>query len=193
MDHVLSSGFLSKSVVLLWVAVATAVLGLIDYATGYELDFFLFYFIGPITVAAFEIGLVASTVVAVLCATALTVADISNGHVYSSIFVAVLNTVVRLVAFLSLGWAVARMRTLLSRERLLSGKLQSALTQVKQLEGLLPICANCKKIRTEKGPWQQMEAYIEKHSEAQFTHGLCPDCARRLLADVGLPYVESEK
>lgn len=189
----LSSEFLSKAVVLMWVAVATTVLALVDYATGYELNFFLFYFVGPITVAAFELGMVASIIVAVFCATALTVADISIGHEYSSVYVAVLNTAVRLTAFLSLGWVVARIRALLSQERILSGKLQAALTQVKQLEGLLPICASCKKIRTEKGLWQQMEAYIEKHSEAQFTHGLCPDCAQNMLAGAGMSYDEPEK
>ena len=52
--------------------------------------------------------------------------------------------------------------------------------EVKLLEGLLPICASCKKIRDEKNEWQVLEAYITKHSEASFTHGVCPDCAKKL-------------
>jgi PAS domain S-box-containing protein len=65
------------------------------------------------------------------------------------------------------------------RERLIK-ELQEALSKVKLLGGLLPICANCKKIRDDKGYWQQIEAYIRKHSEAEFSHGICPECARKL-------------
>jgi len=52
--------------------------------------------------------------------------------------------------------------------------------EVRLLEGLLPICASCKKIRDEHDEWQQLEAYITRHSEAKFTHGVCPDCAKKL-------------
>jgi K+-sensing histidine kinase KdpD len=52
--------------------------------------------------------------------------------------------------------------------------------EVKLLEGLLPICASCKKIRDSNNEWQQLEAYITHHSQAKFTHGVCPECAQRL-------------
>ena len=58
--------------------------------------------------------------------------------------------------------------------------LQSDMTSVKILKGLLPICAACKNIRDDKGYWNQLEVYITDHSEAEFTHGLCPDCIRKL-------------
>jgi AmiR/NasT family two-component response regulator len=58
--------------------------------------------------------------------------------------------------------------------------LQAALTQIKTLSGLLPICSNCKKIRDDEGYWQQVEIYIAEHSEAEFSHGLCPDCMQEL-------------
>ncbi len=58
--------------------------------------------------------------------------------------------------------------------------LQNALANVKTLKGLLPICANCQKIRDDRGYWQQVENYIRDHSEADFTHGICPGCARKL-------------
>ena len=51
------------------------------------------------------------------------------------------------------------------------------------LSGLIPICANCKKIRDDKGYWNQLESYIEKHSEAQFSHGICEECAEELYGD----------
>ena len=55
-------------------------------------------------------------------------------------------------------------------------ELESALTQVKLLQGILPICSYCKNIRDDKNDWQQMETYISKYSEAQFSHSICPDC-----------------
>ncbi|MBI4961795.1 MAG: response regulator transcription factor [Desulfomonile tiedjei] len=58
--------------------------------------------------------------------------------------------------------------------------LREALARVKELSGLLPICASCKKIRDDQGYWRQIEAYIRDHSEAEFSHSLCPECAERL-------------
>ncbi len=55
-------------------------------------------------------------------------------------------------------------------------ELEEALSQVKQLQGLLPICSYCKKIRDDHNYWQQVEEYISKHSRAQFSHSICPDC-----------------
>jgi PAS domain S-box-containing protein len=65
------------------------------------------------------------------------------------------------------------------RESLIA-ELQEALSQVKTLSGLLPICASCKRIRDDQGAWQPIEAYIRERSDAEFTHGLCPDCIRKL-------------
>jgi DNA-binding response OmpR family regulator len=55
-------------------------------------------------------------------------------------------------------------------------ELEEALADVKHLSGLLPICAYCKKIRNDQNYWQQVECYVSEHSEAQFSHGICPDC-----------------
>jgi hypothetical protein len=62
--------------------------------------------------------------------------------------------------------------------------LQEALAKVKTLGGLLPICASCKKIRDDGGYWQQVEKFLEEHSEAHFTHGICPACRSRLYPDL---------
>ncbi len=64
-----------------------------------------------------------------------------------------------------------------------SEQLQAALDKVKQLSGLLPICANCKKIRDDEGYWQDVAVYIRDHSEVEFSHGLCPDCAKALYPE----------
>ncbi len=62
-------------------------------------------------------------------------------------------------------------------------KLQDALAQVKTLSGLLPICSNCKKIRDDKGYWNQIESYITKHSEVDFSHSICPECVKKLYPE----------
>lgn len=62
-------------------------------------------------------------------------------------------------------------------------ELKDALRNVKTLSGLLPICSSCKKIRDDKGYWNQLEAYIHDHSQAQFSHGICPECAKKLYPD----------
>ncbi len=70
------------------------------------------------------------------------------------------------------------------RQRLaLIQELRDTLAHVKRLSGLLPICAGCKKIRNDAGYWQAVEEYIREHSEAQFSHGLCPDCVKRLYPE----------
>jgi tetratricopeptide (TPR) repeat protein len=67
-------------------------------------------------------------------------------------------------------------------QRLKNVELQAALDRVKQLSGLLPICANCKKIRDDTGYWQDVAVYIRDHSEAEFSHGICPDCMESLYS-----------
>ena len=76
-----------------------------------------------------------------------------------------------------------RMKMIEERESLIDN-LQNALANIKTLTGLLPTCASCKRIRNSKGSWEQMESYIRDHSEAQFSHGICPECAKKLYPDI---------
>ena len=73
-------------------------------------------------------------------------------------------------------------KSLLERECLIA-KLQEALEEVKLLSGLLSICASCKKITNERGDWEPLESYLQTHSQAKFSHGLCPDCLRKLYPE----------
>ena len=75
-------------------------------------------------------------------------------------------------------------RNLLEKERQkVFVELQKALSEVKKLSGFLPICSSCKKIRDDKGYWSEVERYIGEHSEAQFSHSICPDCMRKLYPE----------
>jgi len=64
-------------------------------------------------------------------------------------------------------------------------KLREALANVKTLSGLIPICAGCKKIRDDKNYWRQVDSYIAEHTDATFTHGLCPDCIKIYYPELG--------
>ncbi len=98
------------------------------------------------------------------------------------------------LAIMELGWVVSFL--MLNSQRLESelkkseahlldsvNSLKQALSEIKTLAGLLPICSSCKKIRDDRGYWNTLEKYIMMHSEAQFTHGICPDCAREHYPD----------
>lgn len=137
----------------LWAIIAgviSLVLGLVDWFTGYELNFFLFYFF-PVSVGAWFIGLGASVSLSVFSALVWFGADVLSGHTYASPAYAVWNTTVRLVSFLAIGWSVSRMRHALDRERNVKESLSRALSEIKVLEAFLPICAECKKIRDQQG------------------------------------------
>jgi response regulator RpfG family c-di-GMP phosphodiesterase len=69
------------------------------------------------------------------------------------------------------------------QEKLIA-KLQEALAEIKTLKGFIPICASCKKIRDDEGYWNQLEAYISKHTDAVFSHGICPDCAEKFRSEI---------
>jgi PAS domain S-box-containing protein len=68
------------------------------------------------------------------------------------------------------------------REQLIT-ELQNAIEQIKTLKGIVPICASCKKIRDDKGYWEQVDAYVTKHTDAKFSHSICPDCTQKLYPD----------
>ncbi len=173
-----SSNWVCAFIILLSVAVT-------DYMTGYELGFFAFYFL-PIAFAAWRLGLFPAIVIAIFSAMVWFWMDALTGHVYRNNIVAVWNTIIRLISFIIIGWGLAWIHDLLSKERNTTAELRRALAEIKILQGILPICASCKKIRSEQNEWQQMEAYITAHSKAQFSHGLCPECAKRYLAEAGM-------
>jgi PAS domain S-box-containing protein len=89
-----------------------------------------------------------------------------------------------IIATLSSGEDITeRRKAELEREKALS-ELKEAMEKIKVLRGLIPICASCKKIRDDKGYWIQVEAYIREHSDAEFTHSICPDCVKKLYPEL---------
>ena len=113
-------------------------------------------------------------------------ADVLAGNTYPSHVYAVWNTMIRLVAFLSIGWAISSLKGRIDSEKKSTEELRRSLSEIKVLQSFLPICAQCKKIRDEQGVWQQLEVYLSEHGNTQFSHGYCPDCYKQVLAEAGL-------
>src|SRR5579862_3733104 len=94
----------------------------------------------------------------------------------------------RAIVFCSLSILVASLeqhrRYVIARLEETNKKLRSAFDEIKTLRRILPICSYCKKIRTEVGSWVEVENYVRKHSEAEFSHGICPNCVRKHYADL---------
>ncbi len=88
-----------------------------------------------------------------------------------------------IVGLLGLTIAAIRLVNAEQKQEKTIAQLERALSEVKQLSGLLPICASCKKIRDDSGYWKQIEAYIRDHSEAKFSHSICPECAKKLYPE----------
>lgn len=165
-------------------AILLSVVGALDYVTGRELGFFVFYFL-PIAVAAWYCG----TRMALLFALAATIVwftvECFNGFPFSSELFRYWNAGVRLVAFVVIGLVMSRIRVAMDREKELNEELSQRIAEVKQLSGLLPICASCKNIRDDKGYWHQVESYVRQHSDAKFSHSICPVCMKELYPEFG--------
>jgi hypothetical protein len=162
-----------------------AAVGYVDYLTGLEILVFSFYLI-PIRLAAVRLGLVGGMVVSMSAVLAWGASDYFAGQLYSNQMVVLWNILMRLVGFFIVAWLSARNAALFAEERATSAKLRKALSEIKLLQGLLPICAGCKKIRDKQGQWNAVERYIQQHSEATFTHGMCPDCAKKWAHEAGI-------
>ena len=87
-----------------------------------------------------------------------------------------LDEIITVSFFLVFAFAVFSMRRL--------EELRKTLSEIKQLRGIIPICSACKKIRDDEGIWHQIESYVRNHSEAQFSHGICPECMKKLYPDL---------
>lgn len=103
------------------------------------------------------------------------------------VFLIALGLLIASMVILFIEKKIIYKRKLMQKEREnLIADLQDAIAKINTLKGLLPICANCKKIRDDKDRWEQIEFYIREHSEAEFTHSICPECAKKLYPDLDL-------
>ena len=153
--------------------------GWLDYITGPEVGFFVFYFI-PLAFISWYRAVSWSLCFSALASMLWFAADSYTGQHYSNLSIGYWNAGVRLTAFVFITLMTTRVKHLLDHERQLNEELGRAMAEIQVLSGLLPICASCKKIRDEQGAWHHVEVYISKRSEATFSHGICPECVVKL-------------
>lgn len=114
--------------------------------------------------------------------------------VWVTVFVLLLSFVILRFSFAKFIGKIEQLnQTLEMRVETRTKELQKALDDIKTLEGILPLCSYCKKIKTEDGQWQDVDVYIHRHTEADISHGLCPGCAQRYYPEEFADIMESEK
>lgn len=154
----------------LFLLVTIGVLGL-DYLAGPEIRFPILYVV-PVVLAAWYGSWAWSAAIAVVVSVFRLWFELAAGDPQLSVALEI-NWAVRACVLLLLAFFVAETSQL----------TRSLQREVKTLRGLLPICAFCKRIRKEDNSWEQIELYVSRRSEAQFSHGLCPDCRRKHYPD----------
>lgn len=160
-----------------------ALVGVLDYLTGYEISFSIFYLI-PIFVVGWSAGRTAGALVALASALAWLLVDLRSDHAYSNPVIPYWNAAVRLAFFLAVVHLLSAQKRLQEEQEAIAVQLQEAQKELDALTGLLPMCVVCKGIRDDAGYWKEIEVYLRHHSEADVSHSICPECARRLYPDL---------
>jgi hypothetical protein len=164
-------------------AVATlAVVAAVDAFTPSELGFSAFYVI-PVLIATWGVGIARGLGFALLAACCWYCVDLTTGRILTHEIYRVWDTINHLLSYSLIALVTGRLKLAFQRERELRENLDLTLKNVNELEGLLPVCAWCKKIRDDDGYWQELEAYLKPRSKAAFSHGICPECAVRLSSE----------
>jgi hypothetical protein len=158
-------------------------IGFLDYFTGPQFGFFVFYYI-PILFASWFIDRKTSLIYALIATVVWWSADSLGDNIYSSDFFRYWNSFIRLLSFSLVGVLFSNFKLRLNKEQKLNSDLSKALKEIKQLSGLLPICASCKKIRNDSGYWNKIEEYISEHTDAKFSHSVCPECMEKLYPSI---------
>ncbi len=161
----------------------TTLLGVVDSMSGWELGFHVFYSI-PIFYITWTMGRLSGALIAVYASVCWFGADTLLEKHYTSASLFAWNSIMRLVSDLILVFLVDKVKTLYAAQRKTNADLEEANHQIKVLKGILPICASCKNIRNGQGDWEQMETYISKYSQAEFSHGICDSCIAKLYPEL---------
>jgi hypothetical protein len=172
-DRVLSR-ISTRSTLLISMFVLCVVVGA-DVLTGRSVRLTVFYLV-PIFLISWKFGRVPGAAAAMFCGTVWAALDFA-GRPLDFVLAQSWNLLMKAGVFVAFAVIVSRVRIDLEEQTRLTNQLKNALAEVKQLSGLLPICAWCKKIRDTSGTWYPIETYVEMNSAVDFSHGICPDCA----------------
>jgi len=184
----------SQLTVFIYAFLLNIIIGYIDYVTGYDIGISAFY-LAPIGLVVWFIHSKKSAGIymAIITSITVTASNLLAGQMIRYYAVEIWNTIVHFAFFAISALLIYEVRSNLEKREKLIEELQQALDQVKTLSGLLPMCSSCKKIRDDKGYWNQVEVYICDHSDAMVSHGLCPECAQKLYPEIYRKIVNPKK
>ena len=155
----------------------------VDFLTGFAVSLSVFYLI-PISLVVWYVGRTTGIIVGGLSAIVWLLVEMLSDLSLPATFLPYWHAVMRLAFFLIVIWLLdGRQRAEREREKLIE-ELQEALASVKTLRGLLPICSSCKKVRDDRGYWNQIESFVRERSEAAFSHSICPECEKKLYSEL---------
>ena len=120
---------------------------------------------------------------ALLSAAVWLAADVASGHPFPHVLLPFWNAMVRFGFFTLTVVLLNKLHFIIDEQATLIKDLQEARDEARKLSGLIPICAWCKRVRDDEGYWKQVELYISEHSEASFTHAICPECKQKWEED----------
>ena len=176
------SGNSQRVLLLLFCAGTLGMLGWIDAVAGFDYSLGPFYLVPCVVVAwftGFRWGIpfaLGSAILRLVIETHGAFA-LPQGHHFFW------DGNVYLVSFSAFAGMTAWVRELMDRQAELILELQSTLAEVRELKGMLPICAWCKKVRDDEGFWLQVDTYLSGHTKATLTHGICPECREKVFSD----------
>jgi hypothetical protein len=169
----------SPVLIFFFAVTALALVALADALTPVELGFSAFYVL-PVLIATWGLGLYRGLGFALLSACCWYCLDLASGRSVTHEFFRAWDTFNHLLSHSLIAIVAGSLKAAFLREQQMRVDRDQALQNVHELEGLLPVCAWCKKIRNDEGYWQELEAYLEPRTKASFSHGICPDCADSL-------------
>lgn len=154
-------------------------IGIMDYMTGYKFRLDLFYLV-PLAFAAWYIDRNTGFALSAITVGIITLAEALTGKIFDHILLEFWNASMRIGFYLVVIFILSRLRSTMQERSDVIRELRDTLKEVKELRGILPICSSCKKIRTDEGYWQNVDEYISHRTNAEFSHGLCNECAKKL-------------
>lgn len=169
-------GFCAISIGLVWIVLVAW----LDIRTGLQLKLGPFYLL-PVLLVAWQVGTTAGILAALVAAGVWRGVEMIWHPDPSLGWVLFWDASIHLFSFVAISLFVSWARSRVMLEKALVRNLSELLANVRELEGLLPMCAWCKKVRDDQGYWQQIETYISAHTKADWTHGICPDCQAKFM------------
>lgn len=169
--------------------VAAALYGgvmLIDVLAPPEVEFAAFY-LAPVIWLAWARGSREGLILALLSGLGWYLHDILSGRPHGSEFFRLWTALNHQLSYLLAAWVVGALRREVRLQQSLNQRLQGAMAEVRELKGLLPVCAWCHQIRDEEGRWHPMEVFLEQRTRASATHGICPTCLEKVEPELTPP------